>query len=82
MKPKIKYSVLPNLPRQVEALRRLAYNVCFSWKEEIRDCRRLEDLPAEARAYVDEIGRRVGADVGIISVGPGREQTIFVTDGA
>ena len=37
MKPKIKYSVVPNLPRQVEALRRLAYNVCFSWKGEIRE---------------------------------------------
>jgi starch phosphorylase len=37
MKAKIKYSVVPNLPPQLEALSRLAYNVTFSWKGEIRD---------------------------------------------
>jgi len=37
MKPKVKYNVIPNLPHQIEALRRLAYNVCFSWKGEIKD---------------------------------------------
>lgn len=37
MKAKIKYTVVPNLPRQLETLRRLAYNLCFSWKGEIRD---------------------------------------------
>ncbi|HUT71572.1 MAG TPA: alpha-glucan family phosphorylase [Desulfatiglandales bacterium] len=36
MKAKIKYSVVPNLPPQLEVLRRLAYNLCFSWKDEIR----------------------------------------------
>ena len=37
MKPKIKYTVIPNLPEQIESLRRLSYNVCFSWKREIGD---------------------------------------------
>ncbi|HBF43105.1 MAG TPA: alpha-glucan phosphorylase, partial [Desulfobacteraceae bacterium] len=37
MKAKIKYNVVPNLPPQVEALRRLAFNMCFSWKDEIWD---------------------------------------------
>ena len=37
MKAKLKYNVVPNLPPQMEALRRLAYNLCFSWKGEIRD---------------------------------------------
>ena len=37
MKAKLKYNVVPNLPPQMEALRRLAYNLCFSWKWEIRD---------------------------------------------
>ena len=36
MKAKIKYSVVPNLPPELEVLRRLAYNLCFSWKDEIR----------------------------------------------
>ncbi|MBC8418182.1 MAG: alpha-glucan family phosphorylase [Desulfobacteraceae bacterium] len=37
MKAKIKFGVVPNLPPQLEGLRRLAYNVCFSWKSDIRD---------------------------------------------
>lgn len=37
MKPKNKYSVVPNLSPQLETLRRLAHNVCFSWKGEIED---------------------------------------------
>ena len=37
MKPKIKYNVISKLPPQLETLRKLAYNVCFSWKGDIRD---------------------------------------------
>ena len=37
MKAKIKYNVIPNLPPQLESLRRLAYNLCFSWKCETQD---------------------------------------------
>ncbi len=37
MKAKIKYKVIPNIPPGLDALRRLAYNICFSWKDEIQD---------------------------------------------
>jgi starch phosphorylase len=37
MKAKIKYNVVPNIPIELEVLRRLAYNLCFSWKDEIQD---------------------------------------------
>ena len=37
MKPKRKYNVVPKLPSKLESLRRLAYNLCFSWRGEIRD---------------------------------------------
>ncbi|MFW6115074.1 MAG: alpha-glucan family phosphorylase [Thermodesulfobacteriota bacterium] len=36
MKAKIKYKVVPNIPKEIETLRRLAYNLCFSWKDEIQ----------------------------------------------
>lgn len=35
MKAKVKYNVIPNLPSQLEVLRKLANNICFSWKNEI-----------------------------------------------
>ncbi|MBW1735461.1 MAG: alpha-glucan family phosphorylase [Deltaproteobacteria bacterium] len=37
MKPRVKYSVIPNLPPPLEVLRDLAYNLCFSWKDELWD---------------------------------------------
>jgi len=37
MKAKIKYKVVPNIPPKLEDMRRLAYNLCFSWKDEIQD---------------------------------------------
>jgi len=37
MKAKIKYNVVPQLSPKLEALRSLAYNLCFSWKGEIAD---------------------------------------------
>ncbi len=35
------------------------------------------DLPGNARAYVEFIERFLGVPVSIISVGPGREQTLL-----
>lgn len=37
MRPKSKYNVVPKLPTQLEPLRSLSYNLCFSWRGEIRD---------------------------------------------
>ncbi len=37
MKPKIKYDVVPNLPENLTVLKRLAYNLLFSWNDDIKD---------------------------------------------
>ncbi|MFO8072742.1 MAG: adenylosuccinate synthase [Polyangia bacterium] len=50
------------------------------WSEPIEDARRLEDLPVAARDYLDELGRLVGCPPALVSVGPGREQTIEIED--
>ncbi len=54
------------------------YETLPGWDEDLRDCRSYSELPAAARRYVEEIGRRVGAPVGMISVGPQRDQTIYL----
>ncbi len=58
------------------------YETLPGWTGDLSGCRRLEDLPPEARAYVEEIGRRVGVPVGIIGVGPARHQTVLAESGA
>ncbi|MCC6950426.1 MAG: adenylosuccinate synthase [Phycisphaerales bacterium] len=46
------------------------------FREELGGCRSAAELPAAARRYVEFIEREVGVRVDVVSVGPGREQTI------
>ena len=48
------------------------------WKQDITGARKLSDLPAGARKYVDTVSEIVGVPVAYISVGPDRVQTITV----
>ncbi len=48
------------------------------WLSPITGIRKLEDLPKEARAYLDVIETSVGVPISHISVGPSRDQIIYV----
>ncbi|MFW6188452.1 MAG: adenylosuccinate synthase [Actinomycetota bacterium] len=50
------------------------------WEENITGCRTLEDLPANARAYVEALEAMSGTRMSAIGVGPDREDTIVVRD--
>jgi len=52
------------------------YEELPGWFEDISSCRTWEELPANARAYVERIEELSGARVSAIGVGPGRDQTI------
>jgi adenylosuccinate synthase len=54
------------------------YETLPGWKQDVSGVRRLADLPAAARRYVDRLGELIGLPVRIVSVGPDRAQTIFV----
>ena len=47
------------------------------WRSDISKAKRLADLPAAARAYIDRLSQLLGLPVSIVSVGPDREQTIL-----
>ena len=49
------------------------------WKEDITGIRRFEDLPENARNYVRRIEQLTEVPVGMISVGPDRNQTIMIS---
>ncbi len=53
------------------------YEELPGWQRSTRDARHFEDLPEGARAYVERIEELAGARVDLISVGPGRDQTIL-----
>lgn len=48
------------------------------WKEDLTRINSLKDLPRAATNYIDFIGKQIGAPIDVISVGPGREQTLWV----
>jgi adenylosuccinate synthase len=52
------------------------YEELPGWWEDISHCRTFEELPANARAYVDRLEELSGARISAIGVGPGRDQTI------
>jgi adenylosuccinate synthase len=56
---------------------RPVYETLPGWRQDVSAARRLTDLPAAARRYVDRIGELLGRPITIISVGPDRTQTIF-----
>ncbi len=48
------------------------------WKEDISKISQLKELPRNATNYIDFVGNQLGTPIDIISVGPGREQTLWV----
>ncbi|GAA2843447.1 adenylosuccinate synthetase [Actinoplanes cyaneus] len=52
------------------------YETLPGWKQDISGCRKFEDLPVEAQAFVEFVEARVGARISIVGVGPGREAVI------
>jgi adenylosuccinate synthase len=54
------------------------YETIEGWQSDTVGITRIEDLPPKARAYVALLGEAIGAEIGLISTGPERDQTIIV----
>jgi adenylosuccinate synthase len=52
------------------------YEELEGWDEELSGVRALAGLPSRARAYLDRIEELVGVPISVVSVGPGREQSL------
>ncbi|MDQ3934482.1 MAG: adenylosuccinate synthase [Actinomycetota bacterium] len=46
------------------------------WHESISHARTLDDLPPNARAYLDFVAERLGVPIVLVGVGPGRDEVI------
>lgn len=56
------------------------YEELPGWKTDISGCKSYDELPENARYYVERISQLVGVSLGIVSVGPDRSQTIVLHD--
>lgn len=70
---------IPSFPANLENLAKVEviYDTLPGWTEDISGCRKFEDLPANAQAYVERIEKIIGTPAKWIGVGPGRESMII-----
>ena len=71
---------LTALPGNIRRMAKLkpVYEELEGWQEEITDVRNIDDLPAKARDYVKRIEEITETPTFVLSVGPGREQTMLL----
>ena len=79
---KINGELYKTFPADVRALEQVepVYETLPGWDEPTTSARCFEDLPANAQAYLKRMAQEVSAKIGIVSVGPKREQTFEVKD--
>ena len=54
------------------------YETLPGWKQSLAHIRRFEDLPQTAQAYIKRLEEVANVPVALVSVGPGRDETILV----
>jgi adenylosuccinate synthase len=71
---------LDYMPADIEVLAKCVpvYAEFPGWMSSTSRCRKWKELPSKARSYLHALAELTGARLTIASVGPAREQTIFV----
>jgi adenylosuccinate synthase len=54
------------------------YEEWDGWEEPLRDVKKRDDLPRQAQDYLKRIEELVGVPIGIVSVGPDRDETLIM----
>ncbi|MGM0486324.1 MAG: adenylosuccinate synthase [Planctomycetota bacterium] len=71
-----------HVPGRMEDLRRVkpVYESLPGWQTDVSRATTLNELPPQAHRFLDRISQLVGCPIEVVSVGPGREQTIVCGD--
>jgi adenylosuccinate synthase len=69
---------MPASTRGMEAIQPI-FERLPGWKQSTRNITRLSDLPKHARQYLDFLEKKTGVEVGSVSNGPERNETMIVT---
>ena len=72
--------VINEIPASLKVLAEVepVYETFEGWQTDISGIRKYEDLPEKARKYLERLAEVTGIDLGIVSVGPNRDQTIIL----
>ncbi len=74
--------IVDTFPAEIDKLERIkpVYKEFAGWKEDVSKAKTLDDLPENARKYVDFIKEYLGVPYCVVSVGVDREQTIVLNE--
>ncbi|MDU4961259.1 MAG: adenylosuccinate synthase [Sporomusaceae bacterium] len=74
--------LLKEFPASLKVLAQVepVYQEFEGWQQPISGIKRYEDLPVNARRYVEGLSEAAGIKIGLVSVGPGRDQTIVLKE--
>jgi len=54
------------------------YKTLAGWNEDITGAKNVKELPKEAQDYIHFVGTELGIPIDVASVGPDREQTLWI----
>lgn len=79
---KIGDTVLKRIPASLNVLAKAepVYEEFEGWMTDISGIREYDKLPLNARRYLERLSEVAGVELGIVSVGPNREQTIVLKE--
>ena len=77
---KYKGQTLKEFPASLKVLAEVepVYEELPGWEESTSDIRSYDKLPVNARRYIERLSEVSGIKIGIVSVGPQRDQTIIL----
>ena len=77
---KYKGEMLHEIPASLKVLAEVepVYETFAGWKQDTSRIRTYEELPAPTKKYLERMAEVTGVAIGIVSVGPNRDQTIVV----
>jgi adenylosuccinate synthase len=72
--------IIHDFPASIKILKacKPVFETLPGWSEDISEVRKIDDLPQNAKNYLGRIEELTETPINIISVGPGRDQTIMV----
>jgi len=73
---------IANIPANLKVLAKVkpVFEEFKGWMTDISGVRNFDELPLEAKAYLKRLSEVAGVELGIVSVGPNRKQTIVLKE--
>jgi adenylosuccinate synthase len=69
----------PAIPQAIKSLEPI-YTTLQGWKTSTVGITDFDALPEKAREYVEFLSKSIGVEIGLISTGPERDQTLIMKD--